>query len=374
MTMRQILLTLLIAAGCAAAAYWFYTHFEKVKKEIDIGYQGEARNNDLLAAQRFFQSFRLAASSHEGMVDLPPTQATLILPGARYEMGQGEAQRLRHWVQSGGHLVVVPSNAYGDHFDRADALLDPLGIHAVETEAPQSQGLIDVDWPGEKDFMTVSSDADIRLEIYGAQKLSLSLEDNDGIYLMRLPLGKGWITVLPDARFMRNSRLGSNDHAAYLWRVAQVDAPRPVWLVYQDNMPPLPEWLARNAWQVLLAAALLLILGLWAASRRFGPLAASPPIMRRRLLDHVEASGRFLWRHGQAESLMKGVRLGLHRALELRHPAWASLPSALLYQRLGELSGLTSAQVQLALLYTHLGNEHEFTHTIQTLERIRKAL
>ena len=374
MSARQSLLTLLIMAAFAAAGYWFYTHFEKVKKEIEIGYQGEARSNELLAAQRYFQSFKLTASSHDGMVDLPPTNATLFLPGARYEMGQSEAQRLRRWVQNGGHLVVVPSNAYGDKFDRADALLDPLGIRAVEVEDAQSQGVIDVDWPGEKDFMTITSDRDIRLEIYGAQKISLSLEDMDGIYLMRMPLGKGWITVLPDARFMSNSRLALHDHAAYLWRVAQVGAPRTVWLVYQDTMPPLHEWLARYAWQVLIAASLALLLVLWAASQRFGPLIATPPLMRRRLLDHVEASGRFLWRNGQGEALMKGVRNALHRALELRHPAWASLPSPVLYQRLAELSGLSPAQIQLALLYTHLGNEHEFMLTIQTLERMRKAL
>lgn len=374
MSLRQSLLAILVALLIAAGVYWFQTHFEKVKKEIEVGYQGEARNNHLLAAQRYFQALGVQASSHEGLGELPSAAATMILPGARYEMGKSEAQSLLRWVEAGGHLVVVPSNTFDEEYSRADPLLDPLGVRALEVEEPQSEGVIDVDWPGEQDFMSLRSAADTRLENVGTQKVELALADQDGLYLLRLRLGRGWITVLPDAYLMSNGSLALYDHAAYLWHVAQAAAPRPVWLVYQDSMPTLWVWLARHAWQVLFAAALCLTLILWEASRRFGPIVAPAPLMRRRLLDHLDASGRFLWRHGQAERLMKGVRQALYRALELRHPAWASLPSQVLYVRLSELTHLPQAQIQTALLYTHLGSEHEFTQVIQTLERIRKAL
>lgn len=374
MSARQGLLLLFILALAAAAGYWFHTHFVKVKKENEIGFQGEARMNYLLAAQRYFESLHIVASSHEGIRTLPASDATLILPGARYEMGRGEAQSLLAWVKAGGHLVVVPSNAYNLDSERADPLLDELGLRAIEVETPQSQGIIDVDWPDEHDFITITSDADTRLDYTGKIAPSLMLEDHDGIYLLRLQVGQGWLTVLPDSNFMSNYRLKLYDHAAYLWRVAQVGKPRPVWLIYQDSMPPLHEWLSRYAWQVLIASALFLLTWLWAASRRLGPMLAPSPLVRRRLLDHVEASGRFLWRSGQGERLLRGVRGALHRSLELRHPAWASLPSQALYERLAQLTRLSPAQVQSALLYTHLGSEHEFTQVIQILERIRKAL
>jgi hypothetical protein len=122
------------------------------------------------------------------------------------------------------------------------------------------------------------------------------------------------------------------------------------------------------------SAGVLLLIWLWYASMRFGPVLPAPALARRRLLEHIEASGRFLWRGGQAERLLKGVRQSLYRTLELRHPAWASLPSAELYRRLAELARVPKDEVQNALLYIHAGNEHEFTKVISTLEHLRKSL
>ena len=376
MTQRYGLILVLILTAASAIGYWFYSNFEKERVEKEIGLLGEARYNRLLAAQRYFQSFGVVARSEEGLTILPPSKATLIIPSARYEMGNGEAQRLRRWVDSGGHLVVVPSAAFDEAYERRDLLLDPLGIDVDPIEDPETAGIVDVDWPASNDFMTIKIDAYVRLRLgEHSEKVLLSLADEDGPYLIRLAVGQGVITVLSDARFLTNENLSKNDHAAYLWRVAQIDAtPRPVWLLFSDGMPPLPTWLLRHAWSALLAASVLLILWLWAASRRFGPLRAVEPLARRRLLDHIEASGRFLWRAGEGERLLKGVRQALYRALELRHPAWAGIISQDLYQRLAELSNLPIETVQGALLYTHHGSEYEFTQAIQTLERIRKSL
>ena len=376
MTLRYGLIVALVLALASAFGYWFYSNFEKERSEKDIGFLGEARINPLLAAQRYFQSFGIAARSEEGLTVLPPSKTTLIIPSARYEMGGGEAQRLRRWVESGGHLVLVPSAAFDEAYERKDLFLDPLGISVKGIEDPETAGIVDVDWPGSNDFMTIKIDAYTRLNLEGDQsQVLLELADDDGAYLIRIRLGQGVVTVLSSARFLTNTNLSKNDHAAYLWRIAQVDDKlRPVWLVFSDGMPPLHRWLLQHAWTALISASVLLLLWLWAAGRRFGPLRAVVPLARRRLLDHIEASGRFLWRAGQGEQLLKGVRQALYRALELRHPAWAGIASQDLYQRLAELSGLPYETVQGALLYTHHGSEHEFTQAIQTLERIRKSL
>jgi len=375
MTLRQGLIIALLLTIAGAIGYWFYSNFEKEHKETEVGFLGAARYNPLLAAQRYFESFGLKAQSQEGLTVLPPNNATLIIPSARYEMGGGEAQRLRHWVEAGGHLVVVPSATFDEEYERTDLFLDPLGIQVKAIEDPESSGLVDVDWPGSGDFMTINIDAYVRLDASHAKaKAVLQLADEDGAYLVRLAVGQGVVTILSDAKFLTNQNLSKIDHAAFLWRVTQLDTPRPIWLVFSDGMPPLPQWLMQHAWTALIAGGVLLLLWLWVASRRFGPLHANVPLARRRLLDHIEASGRFLWRAGQGEQLLKGVRQTLYRALELRHPAWAGLNSNDLYQRLAELSGLPYETVQGALLYTHHGNEYEFTQAIQTLERLRKSL
>jgi len=92
------------------------------------------------------------------------------------------------------------------------------------------------------------------------------------------------------------------------------------------------------------------------------------------LLDHIEASGRFLWQQGQRAKLLNGTRAALLRMLESRHPALASLPREALAMQLAELSNTTPGAIQKALFEQHAPNETEFTDAIILLETIRKTL
>jgi hypothetical protein len=71
--------------------------------------------------------------------------------------------------------------------------------------------------------------------------------------------------------------------------------------------PPFLEWVRRDAWPVLAAAALLLVLWLARIIPRFGPLVPDAPPVRRSLLEHVVASGRFLWSRGAGAELVEAV-------------------------------------------------------------------
>jgi hypothetical protein len=377
MNARSGILSLLAVALLGWFAYWFLTNFERVTEEREVGLRGEARANPLLAARRFLAATGVEVRSVEGLGQTPPPNGVLIIPTPRYEMGANQARDLLGWVRQGGHLVVTASRRWDANDESEitdDPLLDPLGL--TGTIVDDQGGLYqptDVDWPEAADFLQVEFSADWRLQSTGPEPERI-LEDEVGPYLMQFSVGRGRVTVLSDATFMENGNIGRFDHAAFLWQLVQVGGHGPVWLVYKDTMPSLPRWLLTHAWQVVISASLLLLLWLWAASRRLGPLLPPPPPVRRRLLEHIEAAGRYLWRHGHAEGLLRGVRASLYRALELRHPAWAQLPSQELYRRLAELSGLPPETVQSALLYSHSGSEHEFTQAISTLEHMRKSL
>ncbi|MBI3562561.1 MAG: DUF4350 domain-containing protein [Gammaproteobacteria bacterium] len=390
----------LIAVGVVAVAvsigYFFYSNFEKVSEEINTGCQEEARNNPLLAAQRFFEANGLSVSSHEGLTELAPTTATMIIPSDRIEMGLKDAERYLQWVQNGGHLVVAAGHEIFFKAPRQDFLLDlaGIGLHKIEyhddaesdtledddsvTEkkiSPNREYFVYVDWPGSPDYLTVHMNNFYRLKITQQKfPVLINLSDDAGSYFLRLRIGRGYLSVVYNSAFMENYEIGQYDHAAFLWRVATVDTPRPLWLVYRDQMPSLAAWLAHFAWTALVSVAVFLGLWLWYASRRFGPLLPSSTPTRRRLLEHVAATGRFLWQRGDGQLLYKGVYHVLVRTLEMRHPAWLSLSSADLKQRLADISRLPLAQVTQAMSYSHSKNEHEFAKSIQILEHIRKSL
>jgi hypothetical protein len=411
----KVLIVVLLVLGSVLLggllAYWFFTTYEKVSEEVDIGFHGEARSNPLLAAQRFFETYQVPVNSHEGLVQLPPQDTTLIVPTQRLEMGPNEAGRYLHWIEAGGHMVVAASRGYYKLADRQDALLELVGIGQVENTftyspaetqasdddtsdedttdaqvcpAPSNpdgaqflhDNLVYVDWPGSNALLTMMMNDYYRLDTDAVNYPSvLTLEDEIGVYLVRLQIGKGYLTVLYNSYFMFNNDIKKYDNAEFLWRVAQIDTtPRPVWLVYSDDMPSLAVWLARFAWTALSSFGVFIIVWLWYASRRFGPVLPPLPQARRRLLEHVEATGRFLWQHDNSQQLYQGVNHALLRTLEIRHPAWLSKSAEQLQQRLAEISHLPFAQVQQAMTFSHVHNEFEFTKTIQTLEHIRKSL
>lgn len=382
---RGRIFTLIALAVLIAGGIWFYANFELVSEEREVGYRGEARFNQLLAARRFLQ-LDGAARTVQGIDELPPVSGTFIVPTNRYEMSVAQTRTLLRWVEQGGHLVVKPSarisqRAFFDFdFDGEeggevlpDHLLAQLGVATIYPKYSHAMVVpVDIDWPEANDFLQVDMLPLQRLTV--AKAPALVLEDEFGIYLARFARGKGHVTVIADMQFLNNPEIGHYDHAAFLWQLAHLHGEGPVWLVFKDTMPGLPAWLAEHAWQAVLSAALLLAVWLWFASMRFGPLLPVPALARRRLLEHIEASGRFLWRAGQAERLLKGVKQSLYRTLELRHPAWAGLPSAELYRRLAEVAHLPTEEVRAALLYLHAGNEHEFTKVVSTLEHLRKSL
>ena len=192
--------------------------------------------------------------------------------------------------------------------------------------------------------------------------------------MLRYQLGAGVLTVLSDANFMHNGRIGRYDNAALLWYLTHYQRQGDIWLIYSGDMPPLWKWLGTHAWTVLISAGVLLAAWLWSSSRRLGPIRIAPPLARRRLLDHIEASGQFLWQKGQRVKLLNAVRAALIRRLEARHPALAALPPPLKATRLAAMIKTTPAAAEKALFDPFAPDEYEFTDAVNLLETIRKTL
>ena len=125
---------------------------------------------------------------------------------------------------------------------------------------------------------------------------------------------------------------------------------------------------------VLLAAAALAIFWVWHSSRRFGPLRPDDPVDRRRLMEHIEAAGRFQLVHHADAALVKSVRDAIQLRLRERHPRWQKLDPHELNERLAELSGIPADRVARALAFSGERDRERLTRRISVLESIRKAL
>ena len=369
--MRLIVVLLVMLTGWGG--YWFYQNFARVDEKTNVGYQGEARYNSLLASQRFLNTKTSPAKAMTGLVGLPSTHGTLVMPTQRYDQGPEQANALLAWVQAGGSLIVVP-NAPSEG-KAPDWLLQGLGVRNVQHPYDSSVAYVptNVDIAAISDFMQVDFNPSTTLA-YRGQAPQVVIRGDRGAHMLRYPLGAGVLTVLSDANFMQNGRIGRYDNAALLWYLTHYQRDGDIWLVYSGDMPPLWKWLGMHAWTALISAGVLLVAWLWSSSRRLGPIRIAPPLARRRLLDHVEASGQFLWQKGQRVKLLNAVRVALMRRLEMRHPALAALPPPQRAIRLAALIQAEPATVQKALFDPFAPDEYEFTNAVNLLETIRKTL
>jgi hypothetical protein len=368
------LLALAVLGG--AGGYWFYTNFSLVTEEVDVGFPPAAKLNSLLAAEHFLSANGRTVKSLASLRELPPPTATLIVIGARLDVGEARAEELLDWVEAGGHLIVEAETADPDEASlRTDWLLDALGISAEYTNKPSEAYAhpLDLDLAEADDFMLVQLPRNHLLVPHEEVEPDAVFGSEYGSHVLRYAWGDGVLTVLNTANFMQNPHIGDYDNAAFLLHLLNLSPDGEVWLVYAGDMPPLWKWVWEHAWMAVLSAAILMTAWLVARGRRFGPAILPPPLERRRLVDHILASGLFLWRTGHRHKLLHSAREAVRRALVLRQPGLALRPAAEQVAHLAALSGEAPEDVERAMLQP-AADELDFTRTIQLLAKLREEL
>ncbi len=198
------------------------------------------------------------------------------------------------------------------------------------------------------------------------------LADDSGSQLLVFDHGRGRVVMLADMPFT-NPRLRQADHAALLLALAApLPAGAPVLLVRDPDMPSWLEALWTRFHMALLAALAVLLLWLWRAGRRFGPLLAEPDTARRAQLEHLAASGRWLWRSADGrERLLGALRREVLERLQRRLPQLARLDPAACQQLLASQFQLGTDQIRLALHEPAASLPAAFARQIQLLQHLR---
>ena len=367
---------LVCAAALALGAYGFLQLFEKRSFEFEVGLHGEAAANRYLAAQRLLERMGLEVRSLKlgELGDLPPRSGTLILPTERVTLSRERARQLERWVEEGGHLIVVTWTLFDEEERREDPLLDPMGFRQYAELEDVESVLALASFAGREQPLAVMYDPRFRFED-SEQRASWSIEDANGTHLLQTRVLRGTLTALTDDLFMTNATIALHDHAELVYRLARVDGRTgPVWIVFAEEWPGPWQLVWENGWAVVVALALLVCAWIWMRSRRFGPLVPDPPLDRRSLMEHIEASGRFHWKHAGAPMLADATRQALMERVRLRHPVWLELSPAELAERLEQTAGVPLWRINRALAFRPEFEPEHFAQDINTMEQITRAL
>lgn len=431
---RRAVAIALVCASLAAACCWLWLDLMEQVWKPERRIHPESVNNPMLAATRLLERHGRKVRAHQqlGDVDLQAIpDGMLVLADNTGQMNDAQAAQLLAWVRRGNTLLAqphwsgqpgvrgqpVPANepppraTGGRQPLRQLAEPDPIGAHlgvwlsyrsklraGCETdvasplpdeEAHADEQAFQEDGPGAgppdshepRQLTCVTLPRGrypLTLETGGAVLTSGPgsprplWSDVDGMAVRVYAEGKGHVALLSD-NYFNNYRLGRRDHAELLLGLAALSARTPQVLIVRDlSAVPWYAALWRAAHRFLGALAVLLLLLWWRAARRHGPVLPEPAGERRALLEHIEASGNWLWRaQGGREALLAAARQETLALLRRRAPELERLGDADKAVRLARLCGLEQAALRAALSGPAAPQPAAFTRQIQTLQHIR---
>lgn len=373
---------LLVLAGVLFAS-WFFTYHDKVTKTEYVGYSGEARVNDFLAAEMLLAELGLEADSRSELVPtkwLPERYDTLIVHASEPLSFGAELDMLAAWVLNGGHLVLLPpqrdtefSDILHDYFGFTLERLEPEDLDGDEA-ADDTDGE-DEDEDEDFDYILDLDSAFVRIHPHDDVTTSATLSDDDGIVAARREWGEGFVTVVAHTWFFSNYNLGDYDHARLLMDiVAGYVEEGKTWFIYSTAFPSLWELIWRNGPFVVLGFAASVLLWLWSRAPKFGPATGPDSLARRSILEHVRAAGNFAWRNHSAADLVASSTAAILHEAERRHPGIGRLAPQAQARHLARMTGMRDSYVFDALFNQDHTRHREFTRLMKVLQRIRKNL
>lgn len=369
MSRFRLLLGLLAALLLAAGVYALAGRTEWVEQEVNLPLRGEAATDDWYAAQALLRSLKVQVVRQSHLDSLPPPPATLWLESGTWDLFPERSERLRQWVQQGGHLVVRSHQLAPDELLAAWAPITvrnpapalnpqpPTAASAPARRTPAApidpcQALREV--PDSAAFYAGAPPLQV-CSFFGGRRLLTSstppvwsLQGPQGAtYFMRVAFGAGHLTAMGPLP-VRNRELPNHDHALALMATLDLRAGQTLWLVTDESRPPLLATLWQRGAPALLLGALALGLALWRAGTRFGPPAAVPPAARRSVAEQVRGTARFIWHHDPAALLVAQQR-ATEAAAQARIPRYLLMRTHQRAAALARLTGLASEALGQAL-------------------------
>ncbi len=359
--------------------YWFYTNFDKVIVEKDIGATNEARANPFFAAERFLESVGKKAASQKNYSildeNLEPYD-TLIIESTRVGLTGEKRQKIKDWLSGGGHLILLATEIYDDDLGTSrDTLLDELGVRLYENP--------DNSWDLERDErLTKMTFEDIDEETKVLFDYNYYLQDasGDASYIggndysdlfVQYDYDKGMITVVTDMDIWKNYSIDDYDHAMFLYQL--VGGADNVWFLYNTVQPSLILIMADLIPMVIISFILLIGAILFSASWRKGPPRADELRVQREIMQHIEAAGEFSYRNDSGKALLKGLMAMLELRLKKSIHQYSRISTSKKIAKLSQLSGKNKNEI--AILWQDEGqNQDSFIRKVLLIQELKKQI
>lgn len=392
--------------------------------EKTTGYQGKARVNPFLAAERVLDGLGHNAHGVKSLAKLPPHDSVILISGEN-GLPEGRARQLLRWTYSGGHLIYClgGTRAYNDFEtqfgtfiaamlkeEKKDPILQQLGISAekrfpteeikeafddvfnlppadpAKPASPKRRQMDDEDESKLESLQDLRwNGANYQLSLGGHQQLVIkrklrngefSAGPKDGALALHLQHGMGSVTLLTHARPFRNHWIGEHDHARWLAALVGLNGSKEV-LFVSGAAGSFLSLLWQHGWMALIALAVCLIFWLWQQLPRFGPLAEVELDTTRHFASHVGALGEFFWRMRRGALLVTAARAAVWERVREKHRSLddgSHQMNDVLAAEIARRTGLPAPRITAAFDIAPPDTAHNFVALMRDLQAMRRAL
>ncbi len=394
---KQFWMTLafIILAGGAVNFYLRYYHPEF--RTQYIGFSGEARKNPWLAAQQLLQQLNIeTVNSKKLSLFLQQARAQdILLLTYDKQLSQEESDALIAWVKKGGHLILMsqmiktkakgqqpPENADAEEEEETeDFLLTYIGVKQYYHEL--SDEFVPLKFTWQHHNFTVNFDSYRTLALENPSlAIDFQLSDNKDKYLpfIRFKDEQGTITLITKMAIFNNHQIDKFSHAWFLTtlvtpsKITDITQHPKVWFL-NVRVPPslsLLDLLFKHAKPMLISLCVLLIFALVYTMTRFGFVLPAPRPLRRKLLEHIDATGLFAWRNRYLHHSIEHLQQEIKQLFLLRHNDWKLLSEADFCHALAKQTQLPLAEIQHAFQTQFQYHELLVTEQLKTLQQLKQ--
>lgn len=366
-------LALLLGLGVYIARHTYWTEVS-----VPNPPQGEAAEDEYYATKQLLARFGIHTGQIVSLRGLPTPDQVLLVPDVDDEVVKEHLEVLERWVENGGRLIVPARSIWASGEIQSWSGIAPSAHEPPENEEKKPQdacGPFTVRVDGKPTGETLRACGRNSEFAFDSRRLpSWSLSTERGMQMLRVPIGRGSLTVLDCECTLLNRRILQHDHARILFAAAPLYRGDRFVFLDPEKAESLLAMLWRLAAPAMLALATTLALLIWRNWPRFGPLEPTVAPVRRSLAEQIRANARFAWRTRQLASLRNVMRRALERAARHRIAAYSRLDGEQRFAALAARTGYPADTLRDALEETVDGDAQAQSAAIDLLERARRAL
>jgi len=411
---RQVTYTLLGILLLMACAWGLYQSIEFYEDTEKSQWSIQALRNPYLAAQQFLQASDIEVTEADSLLRLDSLEgvSTVLITDANQVANPRQLDAVLSWLEKGGSLIVTANSIstsqdlllekfkvdvdwpeFADtEIEEEQSIADSLrefnekideGMTAEEIAAEETEealvtriefgdniGTVEINFSPNRILSHPYFDDENELNESDPRPFSWSSSEK-GVHLMQFDVGDGLLTFISDPRIWQSRKIDQFDHAYLLWVLSSTDGNFAI--LHPTYRESLWALISKNAFEVIIALGLPVLLWLWHIGHRFGRVVRIQTGERRALGEHFSATANYLWHHKASESLLLPIRQQIYRRAHTAIPEFARANEEDQLNLIADHCDINRVTVNQILLQSDF-NEATFVRTVKLLKHIEQSL